>query len=228
MHASRQKAIVRALLERHGRTFAEELGIDVARNTPSPLFRLLCAALLYSTRISARLATRAARALSEHGWNTPVKLAAVTWAERTRVLNQAGYARYDESTSRMLWETSTLLLEKYGGDLRRLRAAADWDRDREAELLQEFKGIGEVGASIFLREVQVAWDEVKPYADARALRGARALGLPASGAGLRKLVPEKDFARLVAALVRVQLERDSDAVREAARGGRHSNSMEPE
>ncbi len=218
MPATQQKAIVRVLLERHGRTFAEELGIEVARNTPSPLFRLLCAALLYSTRISAALATRAALALSEQGWNTPAQLAAVTWAERTRVLNQAGYARYDESTSRMLFETSTLLMEKYRGDLRRLRVAAGRDRRREAELLQEFKGIGEVGASIFLREVQVAWDEVRPYADARALRGAQALGLPTSAAGLEKLVSKKDFPRLVAALVRVQLERDVDAVREAARG----------
>lgn len=40
MSADRQ-AIVRALLDRHGRTFAEEAGIDVAKNTPSPLFRLL-------------------------------------------------------------------------------------------------------------------------------------------------------------------------------------------
>ena len=216
MPTARQEAIARILLERHGQTYAQELGIHVERNTPSPLFRLLCAALLYSARIGAKQATRAAQALAHEGWTTPRKMAAATWAARTRTLNQAGYARYDESTSRMLWQTSTLLLEKYGGDLRRLREDAGRDPRREGKLLQEFKGIGEVGASIFLREVQAAWSEVRPYADERALRGARALGLPTSVAGLQKLVPDKDFVRLVAALVRVTLAKDVEAVREAA------------
>src|SRR4051794_28472953 len=48
-----QKDTVRALLDRHGRTFADELGIDVAKNTPAALFRLLCAATLMSARISS-------------------------------------------------------------------------------------------------------------------------------------------------------------------------------
>ena len=53
-----KKAIVQALLDAHGRTYAEEIGFDPAKNTPAPLFRLLCASLLFSARISADIAVR--------------------------------------------------------------------------------------------------------------------------------------------------------------------------
>ena len=43
-----------ALLERHGRTFAGELGIPIEKNTPSPLFMLLYATLLFSTESARR------------------------------------------------------------------------------------------------------------------------------------------------------------------------------
>jgi len=69
-----------------------------------------------------------------------------------RVLNRAGYARYDESTSRMLGDTCALLLERYRGDLRKLREEAGHDPQRERALLKEFKGLGDVGVDIFSRE----------------------------------------------------------------------------
>ena len=213
-----QRKIAGALLELHGRTYAEELRIHVERDTPSALFQLLCAALLFSARISAALATRAARALFDRGWTTAQKLAAASWAERTRTLNRAGYARYDESTSRMLGDTSRLLLERYRGDLRRLREEAERDPRRERMLLKEFKGIGDVGADIFFREAQVAWAELCPFADRRALASARKLGLRAEPRALARLVERSDFARLVAALVRVQLAGQHDRVLEHVRG----------
>jgi endonuclease III len=213
-----RKSVVRALLDRHGHTFADELGIRVERNTPSELFRLLCAALLLSARIRQELAVQAARALRERGWTTARKMAAATWAERVRTLNRAGYARYDERTSRMLGDTSELLLERYRGDLRRLRDEAAHDPGRERELLKGLKGIGDVGADIFLREVQVAWQEVFPFADERALQAARPLGLPQESRALGRLVSRRDFPRLVAALLRVRLARDIEGTLEAARG----------
>jgi endonuclease III len=199
---------VRALLERHGTTYADELGIRLRRGGPSALFRLLCAALLLSARISADLAVAAARALADQGWTTPRKLADATWAERTRVLNRSGYARYDERTSRMLEATARHLLDAYGGDLRRLREAAGRDPARERELLKEFKGIGDVGADIFLREVQRIWPEVRPFVDDRALKSARRLKLPDDAEQLARLAPRGDVARLATALVRSGLARD--------------------
>jgi hypothetical protein len=74
MSESDQKRIIAALLKRHGRTVADELGIKLQSDTPSALFRWLCAALLFSAPIGNEIAT-----------------AAATWEAQTRVLNFAGY-----------------------------------------------------------------------------------------------------------------------------------------
>ncbi|TCD14352.1 hypothetical protein [Oricola cellulosilytica] len=204
--------VVRALLECHGKTYAAELGMDLAKNTPSFLFRWLCAALLMSARIGSGNAMRAANALADAGWTTAGHMAASTWKDRVKVLNRHGYARYDESTARMLGETVSLMQKKYGGDLRKLREAAGRDPDGERRLLKEFKGIGDVGVDIFFREVQAAWDEIFPFADRKALAAAEKLGLPASAQGLAALVTKADLPRLVAALVRTELEKDHAAI----------------
>lgn len=210
-------SIVEALLERHRQTYAQELGIDVAKGTPSALFRLLVASILFSARIGAGQAVKAARALTDEGWTTADKLADTSWRERVRVLNRHGYARYDERTAAMLGDACELLLDRYRGDLRRLRAEADQDPKEERRLLKEVKGLGEVGVDIFFREAQVAWAELFPFVDRRVGQAARRLGLdpdPRALAGDRN--PEA-FARLVAALVRTGLAGDHDAVLEAAR-----------
>lgn len=217
MAEAQTEHVVATLLERHGRTYAEEAGITL-RDTPSPLFRLLCLSLMLSARIRAEAAISAARALADAGWTTPEKMAASTWEERTRVLNESGYARYDESTSRMLGQTTDLLVDRYQGDLRNLRDEAERDPDAERRLLQEFTGIGSVGASIFSREVQAVWDEMLPYADDRALDVARDLGLGSDAEALRGLVDDAEqLTRLVAALVRSGLADDGEEILEAAR-----------
>ncbi len=208
-----RRDIAREILRRHPRSHADRLGIDVARNTPAPLYCWLIAALLFSARISAGQAESAARALFDQGWRTPRRMAAVTWARRVKVLNRAGYARYDESTSRYIAETTALLLQRYGGDLRRLREAAGRDPARERELLKDFKGIGEVGADIFFREAQAAWDELYPFADRKALQVAAELGLGDSAADLARLLRRRrDLPRLTAGLVAVGLAREGKAL----------------
>jgi hypothetical protein len=89
-----QTRIAAALLDRHGRTYCEELEIAIGRNTPSALFRWLCAAMLFSARISAELARRAASALTEMGWTSPQRMLEAGWAERARVLKPEGRAEF--------------------------------------------------------------------------------------------------------------------------------------
>lgn len=202
MTGTTQKDIAADLMARHGPSLAGELGLELSQNTPAPLFRLLCAALLLSARISSDLAMRAAAALAEAGWTTPAKLGDSTWQERVEVLNGAGYARFDEKTATMLGELAEKLLDDYGGDLRRLRRAAGRDPDEEHRLLREFKGIGDLGADIFCREAQVAWDELYPYADSRTLSEAARRGLPETPEGLGDLVGRARLPGLLAALMR--------------------------
>jgi endonuclease III len=208
--------VVAELLARHGRTFAEDLDADVAADTAEAMFRLLVFATLASARIRSAAAVEASRALFDEGWANPAAMADSTWERRVDVLNHHGYARYDESTARILGESCHYLLETYDGDVRGLRQAADHERDREHSLLMEIKGIGPVGADIFLREAQAGWDELVPYVDARTRQTARDLGLPGDPRRLLALVEREEFPRLVAALTRSRLEHDVDAVLGAA------------
>ena len=213
------KRVVQVLLRDYGRTFAEELSIDLKTDDASSLFRLLCVSMLFSTRISHSIAIKAAESVYAHGWTTPQKMAASTWGQRVSALDEAGYVRYDERTATRLAEAAQLVLDLYNGDLGKLRAEAGCKSDQERRLLKEFNGIGDVAVDIFFREVQVAWPELFPFADAKAVESAKRLGLKADPKSLVALVKTKiEFARLMAALVRVQLSHGHDRIIEAASG----------
>ncbi|MFI8370246.1 endonuclease [Streptomyces sp. NPDC085466] len=192
------------LLREHGRTYADEAGISL-RGTPAPLYQLLVLTVLCSVRIRAATATAAARELFAAGLRTPAAMAESTWRERVTVLGRAHYVRYDESTAAALGEGASLVLDRYGGDLRRLREEASGDPARIRALLREVPRIGPVGAGIFCREAQAVWPELRPYFDDRSRATAAALGLPHTPAGLARHVPPDDLARLAAALVRTGL-----------------------
>ncbi|MFE4450232.1 endonuclease [Streptomyces sp. NPDC056796] len=195
-----------ALLERHGTTYAAEAGIRL-RDTPQPLYQLLVLSHLLSARIRAQVAVAAARALFAHRLRTPRRMADATWQERVDALGEGGYRRYDERTATQLGDGALLLLDAYGGDLRRLRREAGGDTDALRSGLRRFPGIGPAGADIFLREVQTVWPETAPYLDAKALQGAERLGLPASPGRLSRLAGDQDPAVVAAALVRGALDR---------------------
>ncbi|WP_326665510.1 endonuclease [Streptomyces sp. NBC_00385] len=192
------------LLEEHGRTYADEAGIRL-RNTPSPLYRLLTLCVLLSVRIKAGIAVSAARELSAAGMRTPRAMADASWQDRVDALGRAHYRRYDESTATALGDGAELLLDRYRGDLRRLREQADGDPGRIRGLLREFPRIGPVGADIFSREAQGVWPELRPAFDTRARHAAAELHLPKTPEGLARLVTGDDLPRLAAALVRVEL-----------------------
>lgn len=207
------------LLARYGQTFSEELGLDLESNQPSALFCLLIASLLFSARIGHTIALESARVLFRRGWTTPRKMAATTWNQRVKALDEGGYVRYDERTSTMLGETAQMAIDLYQGDLRKLREQAQSDPAIERKLLKQFKGIGDVGVNIFFREAQVAWPELFPFADEKVLASAKRLHLRANTKALRGLVRgRRDFARLVAALMRVQLDRKHEEILSEAFG----------
>ncbi|MYT30351.1 MULTISPECIES: hypothetical protein [unclassified Streptomyces] len=203
--------IVSELLSDHGRTFAEEAGITL-RDKPAPLYQLLVLTVLCSIRIKAEIATDAARELFTAGWRTPRAMADSAWQDRVDALGRAHYVRYDESTATALAKGADLVLDRWHGDLRRMREEADGDRAKLRELLREVPRIGPVGADIFCREAQAVWPSLRPYFDERACATAKELGLPHTPRGLGDLVPPKDHARLAAALTRIGLSKQ--AVRE--------------
>ena len=209
-----RKATIAALLDRYGRTYAQDAGIRLA-DRPAPLYQVLVLATLLSARISADVAVAAARELFAAGCRTPRGMLAASWQDRVDALGRGHYRRYDERTATMLGRAAERCQQRWRGDLRRLHAEGGGDRKRLRALLSEFPGIGPTGADIFLREVAAVWADAGFEPDTKVMAGAERLGLPADR--LATLVPERELPRLASALVRVALDRKAaDAVRDAA------------
>jgi hypothetical protein len=203
----RPQRVVRELVDSHGHTYAEDAGIAL-RNTPQPLYRLLVLALLLSARIRASIAVAAARALYDAGLRGPRRMAEADWQLRVDALGRGGYRRYDERTATQLGDGAQLVLDEWGGDLRKVREQADGDADELRGLLRRMPGLGPTGVDIFLREVQDVWPEYAPFLDAKTLQGAGRLGLPEDPAALIRLAGDAPRARVAAALVRAALDKD--------------------
>ncbi|GAB3555703.1 hypothetical protein GCM10027344_00100 [Spelaeicoccus albus] len=198
-------------MSEYGSTYAQDAGITV-RDKPAPLYRLLVLALLLSARIGSDIAVAGARELFASGYRTPQKMRDAGWKERVAALGRAHYRRYDERASTALGNGATMLIDEYGGDLRKLRLAST-GREQMLGRLQEFPGIGPTGSSIFCREVQAVWPELAPFADRKVQDGAERLGLPGEAAKLGKFVESADMPRLAAGCVRAALHEDvADAV----------------
>ncbi|MFY1670645.1 hypothetical protein ACN27G_11865 [Plantactinospora sp. WMMB334] len=206
----RDRALARVLLDRQGRTYADEAGIRLA-DRPGPLYQLLVLSTLLSARIRAGVAVAAARELFAAGCRTPQGTASRSWQDLVDALGRGHYRRYDERTATMLGNAARLCLERWNGDLRRLHREAGNDPSALRRELTRFPGVGPTGADIFLREVQVAWPELRPYADRKVTDAARRLDLPSTPERLAGLAGAADFPRLVSALVRVSLGQQSIA-----------------
>ncbi|WP_433335643.1 endonuclease [Spirillospora sp. CA-294931] len=194
--------VVKKLLHEAGQTFSEESDITL-KDQPGALFRLLVLANLLSTRIASDIAMAAARELFAAGGGTARGMSKLTWQQRVDALGRGHYVRYDESTATRLGEMADLVQEKYNGDLRRLAIESNRDKDRAAELIKEFPGIGPTGVDIFFREAQAIWPWLRPHFDDLVLKGAERLDLPTKPDKLADEVQPKDLARLSSALVRV-------------------------
>ena len=198
--------LVRRLRKHAGTTYAAEAGISL-RDAPMPLFQLLVLCVLASKPIDAGIAMRAAKELFRAGLRTPT---AVLTADRPTIMaafGRAHYVRYDESSASRLVDLANRVDKDYRGDLRLLARMGKPDVREAKLLLKQFAGIGDIGADIYLREVQDVWPWVRPYFDKRALDTAGELGLPREADKLAALTG-RAIAPLAAALVRVA--RDDD------------------
>ncbi|MER5456639.1 hypothetical protein ABT008_17800 [Micromonospora sp. NPDC002389] len=192
-----------------GRGFAEQYGFRVTNN-PASLFQVLCLAVLLARRGDFRRALDSAHALSDAGWDSAARLARAPHADLVRVLRERGRRGDADAVATLLGDLARAVRDEYGGDLRRLRAAAGYDPARQRALLAALPGVDGEAVDLFLREAQALWREVGPVADRRALTAARRLGLGRSAEDLAALSGGREserFAWLVGALARVDLER---------------------
>jgi len=164
------------LVRSHGGSYATELGIELAAADSGERFKWLLAAILYGTRITEQLATRAWREFAARGVLAPQRMLDTGWDGLVAVLDAGGYVRYDFKTATKLLAVCTSLLHDYAGDLDQLHAAAADPRDLEARLKALGKGIGDTTVAIFLRELRGIWNKAAPPLSPLALAAAQTLG----------------------------------------------------
>lgn len=210
-----QRERLEILLERHGRTYADELGLRMAGAGPTELWRFAVACILMSAQVPTEVAVDSAQCLFDRIGHTAEEMRAATPEQRRAALEAGGYPRFHDQMARLLGDVAGFVVEEYGGDLRQLRKRADRDPDTEVELLLELKGLGPLGVELFLREVQATWDEHGPYADELALAAARRLDFGSTAEELVELVGQRQLPRLLAALMRADLADELGAIRSA-------------
>jgi endonuclease III len=201
-----RKQVVQRLLKVAGTTYAAEAGVRIS-DKPKPLFQLLVLCMLASKPIDAAIAMRAGHELFSDGLRTPKAVLDADRRTMIKAFGRAHYVRYDESSATRLSEIAQRVLDEYSGDLREIARRSADDVDTAKRMLKQFKGIGDTGADIYLREVQDVWTWVRPYFDKRATRAAKSLGLPTEPTKLGALAPRAS-ARPAAALVRASLDDD--------------------
>ena len=210
---------VRRLVESLGSKFSTGLGINIARDDEKEVFRWFLSSILYGARITERIVTNTFQKFSEKQILTPDKILQTGWDGLVQALDAGGYVRYDFKTATKLLDIMKTLTEKYHGSLTNLHNAASDPRDLERRLKELGKGIGDVTANIFLRELRGVWKKACPLPGDLALEAAENLRLVrlrrrdevGRGQALKDLekiwkessVKGKTFVHFEAALVRV-------------------------
>ncbi|WP_296257226.1 MULTISPECIES: DNA methylase [unclassified Pseudomonas] len=133
---------------------AADLNIHLTGGDDSALFKWLVASFLMGKRIQGPIAADAYRVIVEkHQRDTPRKLAACTHRELVRMLGEARYTRYDESTAERLLKLSHKLNSEYAGKLTQIREGCE-NTAQFAARLQAFEGIGPKTVEIFMRDAE--------------------------------------------------------------------------
>ena len=203
------------LVQKLGGTFSAVLDIDLPSREPGQIFRWLLASLLFGARISERIAANTYREFERAGVVSPETILSTGWQGLVDILDRGAYVRYDFKTATKLLEVSRALLDRYGGDLNALHGEAEDTPDLERRIKDLGKGVGEVTANIFLREMRGVWAKAEPLPGDLVCAAARDLGLVGADATdsrgileslrsrwLQEGMPAARFSDLEAALVR--------------------------
>lgn len=167
--------LARQVVETLGGRFSTELGIDVDAGD-AEVERWFLAATLFGTRISALVAERTFRVLSDAGLTRIAQARHIPQDDLIAYLDEGGYARYDFRTATRLQALSELVGERYDGQAAVIgQRFTAYPELRQA--LDVLPGWGPVTIQLFLRELRGVWPGAQPPLDQRAASGARHLGL---------------------------------------------------
>lgn len=165
------------LIAKFGGSYAKELGIDLSRGDNMEIQKWFLAALLFGARISVKTAVQTYLEFERCGLVQAEKILDAGWNALVGALGRGGYARYDFKTATKLLEVTNNLMRDHAGDLNGLHRAAVGEADLERRIKQLGKGVGDVTANIFLREMRGIWPKAQPLPSEQTVQAARALGL---------------------------------------------------
>ncbi len=198
----------RRLVATLGGRFSTELGIDVDRGADD-VERWALAATLFGNRISAAVAMRTYRVLARAGVRTIADAGGRSHDELVALVDEGGYARYDERTARRLLALDDAVAERHGGRMASLGEQFP-DPGELERALDALPGWGPVTVRSFLRELRGVWPGADATLDKRAAAAARHLRLPVALEALRGLAAAShlDVRDLESGLVRLALSHD--------------------
>ncbi|QQG44437.1 MAG: DNA methylase [Candidatus Roizmanbacteria bacterium] len=131
--------------------FSKDLGINLESKKESELFKWFLACLLFGKPIQQEVAKRTYFEFVLERLVTPKAILKAGWDKLVRVLDKGHYVRYDYSTAAKLIEICQELKKKYGKVINLIKKSKN--KEELVFRLKEFKGIGEVTARIFLRDI---------------------------------------------------------------------------
>ena len=132
--------------------YAKELGIDLSSKQEAEYFKWFLACLLFGKPIQQEVAKRTYFEFVNDGLTNPDAIIQAGWDKLVEILDKGHYVRFDYSTATKLLDVCRALKEKYGTITNLLKQVQSIDE--LSSHLQEFKGIGQKTAKIFLRDIR--------------------------------------------------------------------------
>ncbi|MEM2970968.1 MAG: hypothetical protein QW270_00895 [Candidatus Bathyarchaeia archaeon] len=201
------------LVESFGRRYSEILGINLSSGEETEIFKWFLASVLFGAPINETSVIKTYKFFQKYDVLTPKRILQTGWNGLVKILDEGGYTRYDFKTADKLLEVMKNLTQKYNGSLAFLHDSAYDTHDLEKQLRDLGKGVGEVTAKIFLRELRGMWSKAEPEPTALVVVAAENLGIikKKHGKALEQLrafwhkneVEGKSFVNLETALLRL-------------------------
>jgi hypothetical protein len=171
-----RKGSVELLMKRFGGSFSSMLGINLSKAKPNEVFKWFLASILFGARISETIAINTYKQFEVDDLLDTEKIIRVDWDSLVKSLDAGGYVRYDFKTADKLLEVMKNLKTNYNGNLNLLHEQASDPRDLEEKIKNLGKGIGDITANIFLRELRGIWKKANPLPQDLVIIAARKLG----------------------------------------------------
>ena len=205
----KERKLINSLLMEFGPCYSKRLGIALKTKKDNEVFKWFLASILFGAPISENAAIKTYNCFKKYNLLTPKRILETGWQGLVNVLDEGSYTRYDFKTADKLLEVMENLMKNYNGSLNQLHRESLDSKDLEIKIMGLGKGIGEITANIFLRELRGIWEKANPKLSRFTIIAAKNLKLIKNESfdelkeKLRKNRIKADFRDFEAALLKL-------------------------